>query len=120
MFWLVVDTRNPDAPLYGCAAVSERAARRLHAIERPDAADNPEAFKVVGSTRPGVMEALLREIAAIHPDDDGDVMIFADETGHNPMITRIREVLDEHPGALGVPEAQPTISPERSGRQALT
>ena len=37
--------------------------------------------------------ALLREIANLETDDDGDVMLGADETGHNDLMSRIAAFL---------------------------
>ena len=37
--------------------------------------------------------ALLREIADLERDDDGDVIIGADETGHNDLMSRIATFL---------------------------
>ena len=40
--------------------------------------------------------ALLREIADLGRDDDGDVIIGADETGHNDLMSRITAFLATH------------------------
>lgn len=40
--------------------------------------------------------ALLREIADLERDDDGDVIIGADETGHNDLMSRIAAFLASH------------------------
>jgi len=40
--------------------------------------------------------ALLREIADLETDDDGDVMIGADEDGRNNLLQRIDEFLADH------------------------
>ena len=40
--------------------------------------------------------ALLREIADLQTDDDGDVIIGADETGHNDLLARINAFLSDH------------------------
>ena len=40
--------------------------------------------------------ALLREIADMQTDDDGDVILGADETGRNDLLTRIHAFLSEH------------------------
>lgn len=37
--------------------------------------------------------ALLREIADLERDDDGDVIIGADERGHNDLMSRIAAFL---------------------------
>ena len=40
--------------------------------------------------------ALLREIADLERDDDGDVILGADENGHNDLMSRIATFLAEH------------------------
>ena len=40
--------------------------------------------------------ALLREIADLETDEDGDVILGADETGHNDLLSRIAAFLAEH------------------------
>jgi hypothetical protein len=40
--------------------------------------------------------ALLREIADLERDDDGDVIIGADETGRNDLMSRIATFLASH------------------------
>ena len=40
--------------------------------------------------------ALLREIADLQTDDDGDVILGADETGRNDLLARINAFLSEH------------------------
>lgn len=40
--------------------------------------------------------ALLLEIADLQTDDDGDVIIGADETGHNDLLARINAFLSDH------------------------
>ena len=40
--------------------------------------------------------ALLREIADLERDDDGDVILGADENGHNDLMSRITNFLAEH------------------------
>ena len=40
--------------------------------------------------------ALLREIADLDRDDDGDVMIGADANGHNDLLPRINAFLATH------------------------
>ena len=40
--------------------------------------------------------ALLREIAELERDDDGDMIIGADEKGHNDLISRIATFLATH------------------------
>jgi len=40
--------------------------------------------------------ALLREIAEQEADDDGDVILGADEHGHNDLLSRIAAFLAEH------------------------
>ena len=40
--------------------------------------------------------ALLREIADLETDDDGDVMLGADEDGRNNLLQRIDEFLADH------------------------
>ena len=40
--------------------------------------------------------ALLREIADLERDDDGDVILGADETGRNDLLTRINAFLSAH------------------------
>ena len=40
--------------------------------------------------------ALLREIADLERDDDGDVILGADATGRNDLLTRINAFLSEH------------------------
>lgn len=40
--------------------------------------------------------ALLREIADLERDDDGDVIIGTDAEGHNDLITRITTFLAIH------------------------
>lgn len=40
--------------------------------------------------------ALLREIADLECDDDGDVIIGADEKGHNDLMSRIAAFLATH------------------------
>ena len=40
--------------------------------------------------------ALLREIADLETDDDGDAMIGADEDGRNNLLQRIDEFLADH------------------------
>ena len=39
---------------------------------------------------------LLREIAEQEADDDGDVILGADEHGHNDLLSRIAAFLAEH------------------------
>lgn len=40
--------------------------------------------------------ALLREIGDLERDDDGDVIIGADENGHNDLMSRIAAFLATH------------------------
>ena len=40
--------------------------------------------------------ALLREIADMQTDDDGDVIFGADEHGNNDLLARINAFLSEH------------------------
>ncbi len=40
--------------------------------------------------------ALLREIANLERDDDGDVILGADETGYNDLMSRIAAFLADH------------------------
>ena len=40
--------------------------------------------------------ALLREIADQQTDDDGDVLLGADATSRNDLLTRINAFLSEH------------------------
>ena len=40
--------------------------------------------------------ALLREIADLQTDDDGDVILGADANGHNDLMSRIAAFLAEH------------------------
>ena len=40
--------------------------------------------------------ALLREIADLQTDDDGDVILGADEKGHNDLLSRIASFLATH------------------------
>ena len=40
--------------------------------------------------------ALLREIADLERDDDGDVIIGTDADGHNDLLSRIASFLAEH------------------------
>ena len=40
--------------------------------------------------------ALLREIADLERDDDGDVIIGTDADGHNDLLSRIAAFLAEH------------------------
>ena len=40
--------------------------------------------------------ALLREIADLERDDDGDVIIGTDADGHNDLLARINAFLSEH------------------------
>ena len=40
--------------------------------------------------------ALLREIADLERDDDGDVIFGADEDGHNDLLSRIAAFLANH------------------------
>ena len=40
--------------------------------------------------------ALLREIADLQTDDDGDVILGADANGHNDLLSRITAFLAEH------------------------
>ena len=40
--------------------------------------------------------ALLREIADMQTDDDGDVILGADAHGHNDLLARINCFLSEH------------------------
>ncbi|NCO22799.1 MAG: hypothetical protein GW905_12555 [Rhodobacterales bacterium] len=40
--------------------------------------------------------ALLREIADLETDDDGDAMLGADEDGRNNLLQRIDEFLADH------------------------
>ena len=40
--------------------------------------------------------ALLREIADLETDDDGDVILGADGNGHNDLMSRIANFLAEH------------------------
>ena len=39
---------------------------------------------------------LLREIADLERDDDGDVILGADENGHNDLLSRIATFLATH------------------------
>ena len=40
--------------------------------------------------------ALLREVADLERDDDGDVIIGTDADGHNDLMSRIAAFLSEH------------------------
>ena len=40
--------------------------------------------------------ALLREIADLERDDDGDVILGADANGHNDLLSRIASFLATH------------------------
>ena len=40
--------------------------------------------------------ALLREIADLERDDDGDVILGSDADGHNDLLSRISTFLAEH------------------------
>ena len=40
--------------------------------------------------------ALLREIADLERDDDGDMIFGADENGHNDLLSRITDFLATH------------------------
>ena len=40
--------------------------------------------------------ALLREIADLERDDDGDVILGADASGHNDLMSRIAAFLADH------------------------
>ena len=40
--------------------------------------------------------ALLREIADLERDNDGDAILGADENGHNDLLSRIADFLAEH------------------------
>ena len=40
--------------------------------------------------------ALLREIADLETDDDGDVILGADANGHNDLMSRITAFLADH------------------------
>lgn len=40
--------------------------------------------------------ALVREIADLERDDDGDVILGADEDGHNDLLSRITAFLASH------------------------
>jgi len=40
--------------------------------------------------------ALLREIADLQTDDDGDLILGADENGHNDLLSRIAAFLAKH------------------------
>ena len=40
--------------------------------------------------------ALLREISDLEHDDDGDVILGADENGHNALLSRIATFLSTH------------------------
>ena len=40
--------------------------------------------------------ALLREIADLQTDDDGDVILAADPHGHNDLLSRIASFLATH------------------------
>ena len=40
--------------------------------------------------------ALLREIAGLDRDDDGDVILGADANGHNDLLSRIANFLATH------------------------
>ena len=40
--------------------------------------------------------ALLREIADLETDDDGDVILGVDEHGHNDLMSRVKSFLPEH------------------------
>lgn len=40
--------------------------------------------------------ALLREIADLETDDDGDVILGAEANGHNDLISRITAFLADH------------------------
>lgn len=40
--------------------------------------------------------ALLREIADLERDEDGDVILGADENGHNDLLSRIATFLATH------------------------
>ena len=39
---------------------------------------------------------MLREIADLQTDDDGDVILGADANGHNDLLSRITVFLAEH------------------------
>ena len=40
--------------------------------------------------------ALLREVADLERDDDGDVILGADASGHNDLMSRITAILATH------------------------
>ena len=40
--------------------------------------------------------ALLREIADLQTDDDGDAILGADETGHIDLLSRVNALLSDH------------------------
>ena len=40
--------------------------------------------------------ALLREIADLERDDDGDVILGADAEGHNDLMSRLKACLVQH------------------------
>ena len=40
--------------------------------------------------------ALLREIGDLQTDDDGDVILGADEAGHNDLLGHINAFLSDH------------------------
>jgi hypothetical protein len=64
-----------------------------HQIEQDAITAAWEAERLVGCDD---AIALLREIADLQTDDDGDVILGADEHGHNDLLSRITVFLAQH------------------------
>jgi hypothetical protein len=50
--------------------------------------------------------ALLREIADLERNDDGDVIVGADANGHNDLMSRITDLLATHDQYCDAPSAR--------------
>lgn len=66
---------------------------RRHQIEQDDLTAAWEAERL-GACDDAI--ALLREIADLERDDDGDMIFGADENGNNDLLSRITDFLATH------------------------
>ena len=64
-----------------------------HQIEQDDLTAAWEAERLAACD---AAIALLREIADLETDDDGDVILGADVDGHSDLMSRISNFLAEH------------------------
>lgn len=62
----------------------------------PHIIPSPQALIVTGVTPAQLAIALLREVADLERDDDGDVILGADANGYNDLLSRIATFLATH------------------------